>query len=211
MADATQRAVEEGLFDRQEFRAGAGLLAAGSLLAGMLASGWAGCRVRARRRGLRLVVQRRATGQRPAIHLLSAAGGISPREPIEYYPRECSGCDTGLTHVRQEFIFLRDRTGVEPHGIVRLWNSDWSYRFFFSPTSMPYNRMFEEGEAYEFGDGDCHPGRSGGGSGRYAGAGCELSDACSKANRRGRGRLRFRSTGRARERGRAKMEASGAH
>lgn len=70
------------------------------------------------------------------------------RDQIEYYPRDCSGRDTGLAHVRQAFLFLRDRVGVGPHGIVRRWNSDWNDMFFFWPTTMPYNRMFEEGESH---------------------------------------------------------------
>jgi cellobiose phosphorylase len=70
------------------------------------------------------------------------------RDQIEYYPRDCSGRDTGLAHVRQAFLFLRDRIGVGPHGIVRRWNSDWNDMFFFWPTTMPYNRMFEEGESH---------------------------------------------------------------
>jgi Glycosyl hydrolase 36 superfamily, catalytic domain len=69
-------------------------------------------------------------------------------DQIEYYPRDCSGRDTGLAHIRQAFLFLRDRIGVGPHGIVRRWNSDWNDMFFFWPTTMPYNRMFEEGESH---------------------------------------------------------------
>ncbi len=69
-------------------------------------------------------------------------------DQIEYYPRDCSGHDTGLAHVRQAFLFLRDRISVGPHGIVRRWNSDWNDMFFFWPTTMPYNRMFEEGESH---------------------------------------------------------------
>jgi Glycosyl hydrolase 36 superfamily, catalytic domain len=70
------------------------------------------------------------------------------RDQIGYYPLHCSGHDTGLAHVRQAFSFLRDRIGVGPHGIVRRWNSDWNDMFFFWPTTMPYNRMFEEGESH---------------------------------------------------------------
>ena len=70
------------------------------------------------------------------------------RDQIEYYPMNCSGRDTGLAHVRQAFLFLRDRISTGPHGIVRRWNSDWNDMFFFWPTSMPYNRMFEEGESH---------------------------------------------------------------
>jgi cellobiose phosphorylase len=70
------------------------------------------------------------------------------RDQIEYYPLNCSGRDSGLAHVRQAFLFLRDRVSTGPHGIVRRWNSDWNDMFFFWPTTMPYNRMFEEGESH---------------------------------------------------------------
>ncbi|HKD60214.1 MAG TPA: hypothetical protein VKB47_07120 [Terracidiphilus sp.] len=70
------------------------------------------------------------------------------RDEIGYYPLNNSGRDTGLAHVRQAFLFLRDRISVGPHGIVRRWNSDWNDMFFFWPTTMPYNRMFEEGESH---------------------------------------------------------------
>ena len=70
------------------------------------------------------------------------------RDELGYYPLNCSGHDTGLAHVRQAFLFLRDRIGVGPHGIVRRWNSDWNDMFFFWPTTMPYNRMFELGESH---------------------------------------------------------------
>jgi hypothetical protein len=80
---------------------------------------------------------------------LRVTGDVSVlRDQIEYYPRDSSGRDTGLAHVRQAFLFLRDRIGVGSHGIVRRWNSDWNDMFFFWPTSMPYNRMFEEGESH---------------------------------------------------------------
>ncbi len=69
-------------------------------------------------------------------------------DEIGYYPLNCSGHDTGLAHVRQAFLFLRDRVGTGSHGIVRRWNSDWNDMFFFWPTTMPYNRMFEEGESH---------------------------------------------------------------
>jgi len=68
-------------------------------------------------------------------------------ESIEYYPKDCSGRDTGLAHVRQAFLFLRDRVGVGAHGIVRRWNSDWNDMFFFWPTDKPYARLFESGES----------------------------------------------------------------
>lgn len=70
------------------------------------------------------------------------------RDDIAYYPLNCSGHDTGLAHVRQAFLFLRNRVGVGSHGVVRRWNSDWNDMFFFWPTTMPYNRMFEQGESH---------------------------------------------------------------
>jgi cellobiose phosphorylase len=83
-----------------------------------------------------------------AEYLRATADFTVLREPLEYYPRDCSGRDTGLAHVRQAFLFLRDRVSVGPHGIVRRWNSDWNDMFFFWPTTMPYNRMFEQGESH---------------------------------------------------------------
>jgi cellobiose phosphorylase len=68
-------------------------------------------------------------------------------EQIEYYPRECSGRDSGLAHVRQAFLFLRDRIGTGGHGIVRLWNSDWNDNFYEWPISGSYNSMFETAES----------------------------------------------------------------
>jgi len=83
-----------------------------------------------------------------AEYLRVTGDGSVLRDRLEYYPRDCSGRDTGLAHVRQAFLFLRDRVGVGPHGIVRRWNSDWNDMFFFWPTAMPYNRMFEEAESH---------------------------------------------------------------
>jgi cellobiose phosphorylase len=68
-------------------------------------------------------------------------------ESIEYYPRNCAGKDTGLAHVRQAFVFVRDRVGVGAHGIMRRWNSDWNDMFFFWPTTKPYARLFDSGES----------------------------------------------------------------
>ena len=68
-------------------------------------------------------------------------------EAIEYYPRDCAGRDTGLAHVRQAFVFIRDRVGVGAHGLMRRWNSDWNDMFFFWPTTKPYARMFDAGES----------------------------------------------------------------
>ena len=69
-------------------------------------------------------------------------------EQIGYYPLENSGHDTGLAHVRQAFLFLRDRVGVGTHGIVRRWNSDWNDMFGWWPSPIPYNIEFEIGESH---------------------------------------------------------------
>jgi hypothetical protein len=63
-------------------------------------------------------------------------------ETIGYYPLENSGRDTGLAHVHQVFIFLRDRVGTASHGIICLWNSDWNDRFGWWPSDIPYNTEF---------------------------------------------------------------------
>lgn len=68
-------------------------------------------------------------------------------EKICYYPAEKSGVDTVLAHVRQAFVFLRDRIGVGQHGLVRLWNSDWNDLFYWWPTEGAYNSTFETAES----------------------------------------------------------------
>ena len=69
-------------------------------------------------------------------------------ETIGYYPLDCSGRDTGLAHVRQAFLYLRDRVGVGQHGIVRRWNSDWNDMFFWWPSEHPYNDVFPLAESH---------------------------------------------------------------
>jgi cellobiose phosphorylase len=69
-------------------------------------------------------------------------------EPIGYYPLENSGRDTGLAHVRQAFLFLRDRVGVGTHGIVLRWNSDWNDMFGWWPSDHPYNDVFTTSESH---------------------------------------------------------------
>jgi cellobiose phosphorylase len=69
-------------------------------------------------------------------------------EQIGYYPHENSGRDTGLAHVREAFLFLRDRLGVGPHGIIRRWNSDWNDMFGWWPSATPYNIEFEVSESH---------------------------------------------------------------
>jgi cellobiose phosphorylase len=68
-------------------------------------------------------------------------------ERIVYYPAERSGVDTVLAHVRQAFIFLRDRIRVGRHGLVRLWNSDWNDLFYEWETKGSYNTTFETAES----------------------------------------------------------------
>ncbi|HEX5235493.1 MAG TPA: hypothetical protein VFW25_09195 [Silvibacterium sp.] len=70
------------------------------------------------------------------------------REQISYYPLENSGHGTGLAHVRQAFLFLRDRVGVGAHGIVRRWNSDWNDMFGWWQSPIPYNTEFTVGESH---------------------------------------------------------------
>ncbi|MGA2351208.1 MAG: hypothetical protein ABSF70_12310 [Terracidiphilus sp.] len=68
-------------------------------------------------------------------------------EQIAYYPVEKSGEDTVLAHVRQAFLFLRDRISVGSHGLVRLWNSDWNDLFYAWETKGSYNSTFETAES----------------------------------------------------------------
>jgi cellobiose phosphorylase len=69
-------------------------------------------------------------------------------EKISYYPAERGGQGTGLEHVRDAFLFLRDRIGVGRHGLMKLWNSDWNDMFFFWPTTESYNRIFDTSESH---------------------------------------------------------------
>jgi cellobiose phosphorylase len=68
-------------------------------------------------------------------------------ERIPYYPVQNSGVDTVMAHVRQAFLFLRDRISVGRHGLVRLWNSDWNDLFYFWETKGSYNSTFEAAES----------------------------------------------------------------
>jgi Glycosyl hydrolase 36 superfamily, catalytic domain len=68
-------------------------------------------------------------------------------ERIAYYPVEKSVEDTVLAHVRQAFIFLRDRVSVGRHGLVRLWNSDWNDLFYAWETKGSYNSTFDTAES----------------------------------------------------------------
>jgi cellobiose phosphorylase len=69
-------------------------------------------------------------------------------ERISYYPAENGGQGTGLEHVRDAFLFLRDRIGTGRHGLMKLWNSDWNDMFFYWPTTAPYNYTFERSESH---------------------------------------------------------------
>ncbi|MGB6728739.1 MAG: hypothetical protein WBE74_22800, partial [Terracidiphilus sp.] len=69
-------------------------------------------------------------------------------EPIGYYPLDNSGHDTGLAHVRQAFLFLRDRVGTASHGIICRWNSDWNDMFGWWPSDIPFNTEFTVGESH---------------------------------------------------------------
>lgn len=69
-------------------------------------------------------------------------------DSLGYYPLENSGHDTGLAHVRQAFLFLRDRVGTFSHGIICRWNSDWNDMFGWWPSEIPYNTEFTVGESH---------------------------------------------------------------
>ena len=69
-------------------------------------------------------------------------------EKVSYYPREAAAMGSGLDHVRDAFLFLRDRIGTGQHGLVKLWNSDWNDMFFFWPISEPYNHVFDSSESH---------------------------------------------------------------
>jgi hypothetical protein len=69
-------------------------------------------------------------------------------DTIGYYPIENSGHGTGLAHVREAFLFLRDRVGTASHGIVCRWNSDWNDMFGWWPSDIPYNTEFTIGESH---------------------------------------------------------------
>lgn len=68
-------------------------------------------------------------------------------ERLAYYPAENSGADTVFAHVRQAFIFLRDRISVGRQGLVRLWNSDWNDLFYEWQTKGSYDYTFETAES----------------------------------------------------------------
>jgi hypothetical protein len=69
-------------------------------------------------------------------------------ETIGYYPLENSGHGSGLAHVRQAFLFLRDRVETASHGIICRWNSDWNDMFGWWPSTIPYNVEFVVGESH---------------------------------------------------------------
>ncbi|MCL2659122.1 MAG: twin-arginine translocation signal domain-containing protein [Acidobacteriaceae bacterium] len=69
-------------------------------------------------------------------------------EEVSYYPVERAGKGSGLDHVRDAFLFLRERIGTGPHGLVRLWNSDWNDLVFYLPISQPYNDIFDTAESH---------------------------------------------------------------
>jgi Glycosyl hydrolase 36 superfamily, catalytic domain len=69
-------------------------------------------------------------------------------ETTGYYPFENCGHGTGLAHVRQAFLFLRDRVGAASHGIIRRWNSDWNDMFGWWASAIPYNTEFDVGESH---------------------------------------------------------------
>ncbi|HKF47722.1 MAG TPA: hypothetical protein VKB38_10225 [Terracidiphilus sp.] len=80
---------------------------------------------------------------------LRATGDASVlMEAVSYYPLESAATGSGLDHVRDAFLFLRDRIGTGQHGLVKLWNSDWNDMFFWWPISEPYNTVFDSSESH---------------------------------------------------------------
>jgi hypothetical protein len=69
-------------------------------------------------------------------------------DTIGYYPIENSGHSSGLAHVYEAFLFLRDRVGTASHGIICRWNSDWNDMFGWWPSEIPYNTEFTIGESH---------------------------------------------------------------
>lgn len=69
-------------------------------------------------------------------------------DDISWYPAESAGKASGGDHVRAAFQYLRERVGTGPHGLIRLWNSDWNDMFYFWPTSTPYNILFDQAESH---------------------------------------------------------------
>lgn len=83
-----------------------------------------------------------------AEYLRATGDGSILSEDVAYYPLECSGKGSGLDHVRRAFLFLRDRIATGPHGLVRLWNSDWNDMFYWWPNETAYNVMFSNAESH---------------------------------------------------------------
>ena len=83
-----------------------------------------------------------------AEYLRATGDGAILSEEIGYYPVECGGKGSGLDHVRRAFLFLRDRIATGPHGLVRLWNSDWNDMFYWWPNQTAYNVMFSDAESH---------------------------------------------------------------
>lgn len=83
-----------------------------------------------------------------AEYLRATGDGSVLSEPVAWYPADVGAVATGLEHAGRAFAFLRDRIGTGPHGLVKLWNSDWNDMFFFWPTTVPYNHMFDTAESH---------------------------------------------------------------
>ena len=79
----------------------------------------------------------RATGDRSVL-----------TEAVAWHPAEQAIAATGFDHLTQGFVFLRDRIGTGPHGLVKLWNSDWNDLFYQWPTTVPYNELFGQAESH---------------------------------------------------------------
>ena len=69
-------------------------------------------------------------------------------ERIAWHPVDTGSVATGLVHLEQAFVYLRDRIGVGAHGLVRLLNSDWNDLFYFWPKPLPYAELYGSAESH---------------------------------------------------------------
>ena len=67
---------------------------------------------------------------------------------VAWHPAEAGSTATGLAHLHQAFLYLRDRVCTGPHGLVKLWNSDWNDLFYHWPSAVPYNELFDSAESH---------------------------------------------------------------
>ena len=70
------------------------------------------------------------------------------KEELEPFPCDGSGKKVTVLHmVEKLFAFLRDTIGVGPHGLVRLYNSDWNDTIYYIE-KVPYLTVVRGGESH---------------------------------------------------------------